>query len=845
MKGDYVMAADGIEVARAYVTIIPSLEGSQKTISQELGAASDSAGKDAGNKAGSGFGNAFSSAIKGTAAIASTAIGAAVSATTALVKGTANMAAYGDEIEKTSQKVGLSASAYQEWDYILQISGTDMSKMTTGFKTLTNKLDDAKNGSKDAQAMFAALGLSMEDLNSMSREDLFEETVKGFQGLEDSTERAALANDLFGKSGQDLAPLFNTSVEDTEKLRETYAALGMQLSDSTVKASAAFQDNLTNLKGAISGVKNSIFSQALPGLNALMEGFTGLITGEKGAKDALKVGFKNMLGIIKDIVGQILSTVAELLPDAIDVISSALPEMVETGIDILVSLIDGIIQALPTLLDAVGNIIASLINKLAEGIPKLLTTLVKALPTIIKSLLANIITIVKALVAATPQITRAIIEAVVAIIDMLPDIITMIVEVLPDLINCIIQSLFQNFPMIIEAITKFVIAIAKAMPKIIIAEINAIPIIIDALADALIDCAPQLIAAIAQLVGIITQKIPSILKSLWDSIVSIFKLFFIDIPKFMLNILPNIITALGNIFTGVWNACTEFVKKVGDWFFNTEVGKFFINLATSMTMLFDEVKSFFTQLFASIVEFCAKVFDKVKTFFSDVASKVKEVFTTIFNAVKEKLTSIFDTVKDVFIKIYNAIKTPIENAKTTISTVINTMKTTISNVFNSIYTTVSDIFNRIKAAIVGPIDTAKSLVSNAINAIKNIINNAGFSLPHIKLPHFSISGSLSLTPPSVPHVSVSWYSKGYDEAQILRDATVFGMANGNLLAGGERGNEVVVGEQHLLDMISSVVNPAPIVVNVYGAEGQDEELLAQKVMEKIQEITNSKEVVYA
>ena len=66
-----------------------------------------------------------------------------------------------------------------------------------------------------------------------------------------------------------------------------------------------------------------------------------------------------------------------------------------------------------------------------------------------------------------------------------------------------------------------------------------------------------------------------------------------------------------------------------------------------------------------------------------------------------------------------------------------------------------------------------------------------------------------------------------------------------LLAGGENGREVVVGEQHLLDMISSVVNPAPIVVNVYGAEGQDEELLAQKVMEKIQEITNSKEVVYA
>ena len=93
-----------------------------------------------------------------------------------------------------------NTKSYQEWDYVMKICGTEMSSMTTGLKTLTNKLDDAKNGSESAQAMFAALGISMEDMQKMSREDLFKASIAGLQKMGDSTERAALANDLFGKS---------------------------------------------------------------------------------------------------------------------------------------------------------------------------------------------------------------------------------------------------------------------------------------------------------------------------------------------------------------------------------------------------------------------------------------------------------------------------------------------------------------------------------------------------------------------------------------------------------------------------------------------------------------------
>ena len=883
------MAAGGIEVARAYVTIIPSMEGSQKAISQELGVAVDKegskAGKSLGQKLLDGTGSVLKTGGKILGGLAVTAATTAVAGVTAITKQALSSfkdyeqltggveKLFGDtastvmsNASKAFATAGLDANQYME--QVTGVAASLISSLDGDTEAAAKAADMAIQDMSDNANVFGTDIQSIQNAYSgfaKGNYGMLDNLKLGYQGTKDEMQRL---------------------LDDAEKLSGVHYELGnyadmveavhviqteMNITGTTAK------EALGTIEGSMNMTKSawSNFVTALAGGGDITETLNGLKTALFGVEGASNGLVNNVLPVIERTVNSIMDVfpeiISSLLPTVISTIQSLIPKIIALtgklipvltdaidqlfgdGFDTLVNdivaaipqLITSLLNAIPTILNAITKIITSVLNALVSNLPKILKAITDAIPKIIQALLANLTTIVKALVDAIPAVLMAVIEALGAIVEMLPDLITMIVEVLPELITYIIEGLLGNLPMIIEGLVNLVLGIVQAAPQIIIALVDAIPTIIESLLTAVVNCLPQIIIAIVQLVFSIIQQLPSILKSLWDAVVSIFKLFFTDIPKLILNILPMIITALGNIFTGVWNACTEFVKKVGDWFFNTEVGKFFINLATFMTMLFNEVKSFFTQLFAPIVEFCTKVFDKVKTFFSDVFNKVKEVFTNIFNAVKEKLTSIFNTVKDVFTKIYNAIKTPIENAKNTISNVINAMKNTISNVFNSIYTTVSNIFNRIKTAITGPIDTAKNLVSNAINAMKNIINNAGFSLPHIKLPHFSISGSLSLTPPSVPHVSISWYDKGYDEAQILRDATVFGLANGNLLAGGERGNEVVVGEQHLLDMISSVVNPAPIVVNVYGAEGQDEELLAQKVMEKIQEITNNKEVVYA
>lgn len=103
--------------------------------------------------------------------------------------------------------------------------------------------------------MFAQLGISLDDLNNMSREDVFGAAITGFQNMADSTERAALANDLFGKSGQELTPLFNTSVQETQEMIQAVNDLGGVMSNDAVKAAADFEDNLQDMQTAFTGIK--------------------------------------------------------------------------------------------------------------------------------------------------------------------------------------------------------------------------------------------------------------------------------------------------------------------------------------------------------------------------------------------------------------------------------------------------------------------------------------------------------------------------------------------------------------------------------------------------------------
>ena len=441
-------------------------------------------GLNKAEKSASGFGKTLSTGLKvGGAAVA--AVGAAtVAMTGAVVKGAGEVAAYGDNVDKMSQKLGLSAEAYQEWDYVLSQAGTDINSMSTGLKTLTNKIDDAKNGSADATAMFEKLGISLDDLNNMSREDVFEAAIYGFQDMADSTERAALANDLFGRSGQELAPLFNTTIEDTKALQQAAHDLGFVLSDEAVDAAADYTDALDTMQRTLNGVKRNMLSSFLPAMTKVMDGLTKVFSGNGGVEE----------------------------------ISAGISEMA-----------DQILEAVPTLLDVGGGIVQALLTSINENLPQLasaavdailmLTTyLVENLPMLVESAFTIITTLAEGLVKALPELIPAIIDVIIKIIDILtdPDNIGMLIDAAIAIMIALAEGLIEGLPKLVEKIPEIIVhlveAIIENLPKLIIAAGKIIWALIKGIGESLYRLGESAWAIIKELGAAIVEKA----KDLWN-----------------------------------------------------------------------------------------------------------------------------------------------------------------------------------------------------------------------------------------------------------------------------------------------------------------------------------------
>lgn len=235
----------------------------------------------------------------------------------------------------------------------------------------------------------------------------------------------------------------------------------------------------------------------------------------------------------------------------------------------------------------------------------------------------------------------------------------------------------------------------------------------------------------------------------------------------------------------------------------------------------DAIKGFFSGLvekvqtaWESVKEAVSTAIEAIKGFFTGLVDSIKQAWENIKTAISEKIDAIKETVTNVFTaisSILNSIKstfTSVWNSiKSTVSNVINGVKSTISSGLNAAKSTVSNVLGAIKEKFSSIFEGAKNIVSNAINRIKSFFNFS-WSLPHLKLPHISISGSFSLAPPSVPHFGIDWYKKAMDDGMIMNQPTIFGYnaKSNQFLAGGEAGSETVVGTQSLMDMIRVAVN---------------------------------------
>lgn len=250
------------------------------TAADKMGDEIKQSGKQADDSR-SGFEKLGSTLSKVGAALgaAVVAIGTAAVATGKKIWDMANETAEaGDEIDKQSQKLGISAENYQKLSYAMERSGADVEDFKKGTANITKELANMQNGVDGAGSMFDQLGISVQNTDGSfkSTEDVLLSTIDALANVEDETQRNALANSVFGKSYQEILPLLNSGSDGIRQLMDEAEQYGMVMSDDAVAASAAFEDSLTKLKGTITGVKNSLMSELLPGITSITDGLSEL-----------------------------------------------------------------------------------------------------------------------------------------------------------------------------------------------------------------------------------------------------------------------------------------------------------------------------------------------------------------------------------------------------------------------------------------------------------------------------------------------------------------------------------------------------------------------------------------
>lgn len=251
----------------------------------------------------------------------------------------------------------------------------------------------------------------------------------------------------------------------------------------------------------------------------------------------------------------------------------------------------------------------------------------------------------------------------------------------------------------------------------------------------------------------------------------------------------------------IWENCKEYI--ISAWNYIKDTVSSALNIISSVISdAWNTVSSFLTYILSNIKNKFVSNWNAIKSVVSNVLLMISLTVTSVMNSIWSVVSSILNVIKSVFSSAWNGIKSVVSSA-------VNNIKSVVSSGLNGAKSTVTGVLNSIRSAFSSVWDGCKNIVGNAIGHIKSLMNFS-WSLPSLKLPHFSISGKFSLNPPSVPKLGIEWYKKAMDDGMIMNQPTIFGYnaKSNQFLAGGEAGSETVVGTQNLMDMIQEAVNNA-------------------------------------
>lgn len=538
--------ADGekINIAKAYIEVIPSLEGSQKTIATEMGAVAEPAAKEAGEKSGKSFGESLAKGIKTTSAIIAGALtvatGAAVATGKAFINTANDISSMGDAIGDNAAKMGVSTKFYQEYDFVLQRAGSSIDSLKTSMKTLANA---AVNGS-DA---FTALGISQEEIASLNQEQLFERTLTALQGVEDTTLRTSLASKLLGKGAIELGGVFDMTADEVAATKQEMYDLGVYMDEDMIDASDNYQDTMLNMQDSVKGLKISMIKDFLPGITFVMDGLSKVFSGRGGVEE-IKTGLTSVIQNITAMAPQFFTLAGVIIQSLLDGFAPMLPQLVS-------SLFGFIQQGLLTL----ASLMPQLTPVLTEGLKGISSALLTCLPVLVEGLLVmvkelanwltednNVETFVNALIDVASQIAMA-------VGDLINVLLSAVVKIIGAVAKCLVEP--NNLKTILSSALYVVGAVAMGLIQAIPELLKAVGQIFTSIAKSNIDFMSSVLSKLKSWFSSVLTNV----KSLGSSIISSLK----SLPSQALQAGKDLIQGLINGVKQMASKAVNSVKDVG------------------------------------------------------------------------------------------------------------------------------------------------------------------------------------------------------------------------------------------------------------------------------------------
>lgn len=532
-----------MEIFKLFGSIFVNTEDAENSIQKTTDKAEGFASK---------LGDGIATAAKwGTAIVAG-----ATAAGTAMVAFASKSAETADNIDKMSQKIGISREAYQELDFICSQSGMSVDSLQAGMKALTAAMDGAASGTASNVEEFEKLGISVTNADGSlrSQEDVMWETMAALQKMTNQTEKARLATQLFGRSGTELMPLLNGQTGSLEEMKNQAHELGLVMSDELIDNGVELTDSLDQTKRAFGAIVTQLgaslmpivtrlseyIQAALPSIQQLVEGFAPILTGIlESILPPLMDMAETIFPVLFDLLEQLLPSIAEIaetiLPIIVEFIQMIIPpimEIVQALLPVLMQLIEALLPILQVLMT------------LLQPIIELFTALLQPILSLITSALTPLIEIFGKFISEALQVAQPLIETLSSTVETwLGPVFEALSPVFAEVIEAL-QPLFDLFSdvweLVVDSLIPAMEALAEVLSGVLFQAIESIMTILEPLFDVL-----------GGLIDFITGVFTGDWEKAWNGIVDVFKGIINLIPAAVEGIINLVIALINGIIWGI------------------------------------------------------------------------------------------------------------------------------------------------------------------------------------------------------------------------------------------------------------------------------------------------------